>query len=99
MYKYHPQLSNWRTRCDGTPMKTYGIRYLKIVKEFSILRFNKCTDEKKSQTERFLTTNFFEDLTDYKESDEKMDKLEDDLNKILADGLKLMPLMKGMSNN
>jgi len=45
-------------------MKTYGIRYLKIVKEFSILRFNKCTDDKKSQTERFLTTNFFEDLSD-----------------------------------
>jgi len=28
-----------------------------------------------------------------------MDKLEDELNKILDDGLKLMPLMKGISNN
>jgi len=79
-------------------MRIYGIRYIKVVKEFGILRVDRCKDDSKSKTDLFLTTNFFENLSTYQESDPKKDKIEDDLNTLIDKGIKMIPLMKGISS-
>jgi len=58
----------------------------------------KCTQNPKSKTDLFLTTNFFENLSAYVEINPKMNAVEDRLDTIIQQGLDLLPQMRGISN-